>query len=158
VVDGGRELEVARQIAAGQTLYADMRWFYGPLAPYLNGALFRLFGVHAGVLMVAGAVSAALMAGVLYFLARCFAGRLAATVVATAFLYLCAFGHYYWNGIFNWVLPYSYAATYGMLSATTSLYLLVRHVQTRRARDLQLSVLCLALTALAKIEAFVPAA
>src|SRR5262249_1389503 len=101
---------------------------------------------------------AALMALVVYFLALRLSDRLAATVVATAFLYLCAFGHYYFNGIFNWVMPYTYSATYGMLAAAASLLLLVRHVQDGRRGDLWLSVACLVLAALCKVEAVVPAA
>jgi hypothetical protein len=71
--------------------------------------------------MVAGALRAAAMMLVLYRLAHRLGGRVAATAAATAFLHLCAFGHLYFKGIFNWVLPYTYAATYGMLAATTSL-------------------------------------
>src|ERR1041385_5087943 len=62
---------------------------------------------HAGVLMAAGIVSAGAMVLVLYALARRLAGGLAATAVGVAFLYLCAFGHYYFNHIFTWVLPYT---------------------------------------------------
>jgi hypothetical protein len=158
VIDGGRELEVARQLAEGQRLYADVRYYYGPLAPYLNAALFRIFGTDSGVLMGAGLVSAALMCALLYALGARLAGRLGATVAAAAFLYLCAFAHLYHAAIFNWVLPYAFPATYGMLAATASLYLLVRHVALGRRVDLALSVVCLGLAALAKLEAFLPAA
>ena len=158
VVDSGRELEVAKLVGQGALLYRDVRHYYGPLAPYLDGALFALFGVHAGVLMAAGVASAAAMAVLLYLLARRLSDRVTATVVATAFLYLCAFGHYYFNAIFTWVLPYTYSATYAMLAATASLYLLVRYVQEGRRRDLRLSVAALALAALGKPEVFAVAA
>jgi hypothetical protein len=158
VIDGGRELEVARQLAEGRTLYADVRYYYGPLAPYLNAALFRLFGAHADVLMAAGLVAAALMCALVYTLAVRVAGRLGATVTAVAFLYLCAFGHFSYAAIFNWVLPYACPATYGMLAATASLSLLARHIAGHRPLDLGLSVVCLGLAALAKLEALLPAA
>jgi hypothetical protein len=80
-----------------------------------------------------------------------------ATLVAAAFFYLCAFGHYLWNGIFTWVAPYTYSATYGMLAATASLLLLVRHAEDGRARDLHLSLVCLVLAGLGKLEPFVAA-
>jgi hypothetical protein len=158
VIDGGRELEVARQLAEGRTLYADVRYYYGPLAPYLNAALFRLFGTHGDVLMAAGLAAAALMCALVYALAVRVAGRLGATVAAVAFLYLCAFGHFSYAAIFNWVLPYACPASYGMLAATASLYLLARHIAGRRLLDLGLSVACLGLAALAKLEALLPAA
>lgn len=158
IVDCGRELEVARQLADGALLYGDVRYYYGPLAPYLDAALFRFFGVHADVLMAAGAVSAALMCGLLYTIGRRLAGPVAGTVAAVAFLYLGAFAHLYVNGIFNWVLPYNYSATYGMLAATACLWALVRWVEEERARDLWLAAAGLALAATAKLEPLVPAA
>jgi hypothetical protein len=156
VYDCGRELEVPRQLAAGRLLYADVRWYYGPLAPYLNAALYRLFGVRAGVLMAAGVVSAVAMSGIVYALARRLSTTLAATVAAVAFVGVCAFGHYYMNGAFTWALPYTYAATYGMLAAAASLLALVRYVQDGRPRDLDASVACLAVAVLSKVEATLP--
>ena len=158
VVDCGRELDVALQLAQGRLLYADVRYWYGPLAPYLNAGLFKLFGVNAEVLMAAGVAAAALMTWLLYRLARQFCGRLGASLAATAFVYLCAFGHLYLNGIFNFALPYSYGAVYGALSAVASLYFLIRHVKTHCLGHFALSLLCLALAALAKVEVFFAAA
>jgi hypothetical protein len=40
----------------------------------------------------------------------------------------CAFAHLSPPAIFNFVLPYTYSATYGILAATASLYFLLRHV------------------------------
>jgi hypothetical protein len=158
VVDCGRELDTALQLSQGRLLYVDVRCYYGPLAPYVNAALFRCFGVRAEVLMTAGAVSAALMTWLLYRLARQFTGRLAASLTATAFVYLCGFGHIYVAGIFNFVFPYAYAATYGMLLATASLLFLVRYSRKERPRDFVLAVAALALAALTKVEVLFPAA
>ena len=156
VIDSGRELEVARLLAHGGLLYRDARHYYGPVAPYVNGLLFALFGAHTSVLVAAGVASAAAMAELLRALGRRLLPTVAATAVAAAFLYLCAFGDYYFHNIFNWVLPYTYSATYGMLAATASLFLLVRHVADGRARDLHFSVACLVLAALGKIETTLP--
>ena len=156
-VDVGRELELPSQILAGRLLYGDLRFYYGPLGPYVNALLYRLFGVHLDVLVGAGLVSAALMTVVLYRLARQFVDRPMATVTAGGFLYLCAFAHLTPPSIFNFVLPYTYSATYGMLAASASLYFLLRHVATGRRRDHVLALGALVLAALAKIEALVPA-
>src|SRR5262249_13310957 len=56
--DGAHELELPRRMLDGERLYTDLRFYYGPLAPSLNAALYRLFGVHLDVLMAAGIVSA----------------------------------------------------------------------------------------------------
>jgi hypothetical protein len=76
--------------------------------------------------------------------------------VTVAFVYAFAFGHLSPNPSFNFVVPYAYSATYGMLVSTASLLFLIRHVQGERDRDLALSVLFLALAALTKLEALAP--
>src|SRR6516164_4296761 len=60
VIDGGHELEVPRRMVQGAALYRDFRWYWGPLAPWVDSGLYRLFGVHSDTLMWAGLVSAAL--------------------------------------------------------------------------------------------------
>lgn len=157
VVDTGRELDVPRRLLLGERLHADVRWYYGPLAPWVNTQLYRWFGVHVDVLSVAGLTSAALLATVIYLLARRFAGRLAATGATLAFLWLGAFGNVCGFAICNFVLPYTFAATYGMLAAAASLLLLVRHAQTGRGVDFAGSAALLAVAALAKLEPLAPA-
>ncbi|HVE65248.1 MAG TPA: hypothetical protein VNC59_01610 [Thermoanaerobaculia bacterium] len=43
-VDTGRELMVPARVAAGEALYRDVRFYYGPLAPYLAAGVDLLFG------------------------------------------------------------------------------------------------------------------
>jgi hypothetical protein len=156
IIDGGREFDLPRRLAEGEALYAHLRYYYGPLAPYANMALYRLGGVHANVLIGAGIASAALMCLVVYCLARRFMGPAASTLMGVVYLYTCAFAHLLDNPSFNFVIPYTYAATYGMLAAASSLLFLVRYAATNRALDLLLSTTCLALAALAKVEVLVP--
>jgi len=154
LVDCGRELDIARQMAEGKTLYDDLRYWYGPLAPWIDSTLFSLFGVHTGVLMAAGIVCAALTCVVLYRLTRCFASRLCSASVTVLFLYACAFGHLVANGIFNFVMPYAQSATYGILVCLASIYFLVRYLKKLQTRDLILSLLLLVVSALTKLELF----
>src|SRR5512133_2218513 len=93
IVDVGRELELPRRMLEGDRLYVDVRNLYGTFAPYLNMWLYRLFGVHADVLMFAGIASAALMCLALYLLALRFLERWSSTLVVVVFLYACAFAH-----------------------------------------------------------------
>jgi hypothetical protein len=157
-VDTGRELDLPRRLAEGQLLYRDARFYYGPLAPYVNALLYRLFGVHLDVLVWAGVASAALMAIALYRLARFFVPRWASAAVVVAFLYLCAFAHLYVGAIFNFVLPYTFAATYGIIAAAWSLVFLIDHVRSGSRAAFFLSAGCLALSALSKMETFAPVA
>jgi hypothetical protein len=155
-IDWGRELEVARELADGRVLYADVHYWYGPLVPYLNAGLFACFGAHTRVLQAAGLAAAALMTALVFALARRLGGGLAGAAVASAFVYCCAFGHYYVADIFNWATPYTYVATDGMLLATASLYALLRHLDDERSAWLGLSLACLAATLLTKLEAMLP--
>jgi len=152
IIDCGRELDTPRQILAGKTLYADIRYWYGPLAPYTNAVLYGLFGTRVGVLTTAGLVSAAITSLMVYRVLRLFAGRAAALATAVAFLYVNAFGHYYMLNVFNFVLPYAYPATYGAMLGLATIWFLLRHVRKGRRRDLFVSCGLLALAALTKVE------
>jgi len=152
IYDSGRELDTPRQLLAGKILYKDVRYWYGPLAPYTNAGLYRIFGVRLSTLTTAGIVSAALLAWLMYRLVRLFAGRAAATATAVAFLYICGFAEYYAFNHLNFALPYAYPATYGILLATASVHFLLRHTRHGRAADFLLSCLFLGLTSLCKVE------
>jgi hypothetical protein len=152
VTDCGRELDVALQLSQGRVLYADVRFWYGPLSPYVNAGLFRLFGASVGTLAAAGLVTGALLAAVGYRMARLFCGRLPATLLAVALLQVNVFVQLYPNNIFNFVMPYAFAATYGMLLALASVFFLLRHVQAGRMRDLWTATALLGLVALSKLE------
>jgi hypothetical protein len=157
MVDTGRELEWPRRILEGEWLYRDLRFIYGPLAPCLNAGLYALFGVRVEVLAVAGALTGLLMAWVVYLMARELTGRLGATAAAVTFVYACAFAYLDERAIFNFVLPHAFAATYGILAASASLLLVLRHLRSGAPRHLHLSLLCLGLSALAKVEVLFPA-
>ena len=49
--DSGRELAVASRVAAGEALYRDIGYPYGPLAPFLDGPALLLFGRRLDVLI-----------------------------------------------------------------------------------------------------------
>lgn len=146
------ELDVARQIGEGAVLYRDVRYFFGPLPPYLNALGYALFGVRAEVAMAAGVGAAALLCVLLYRTARLFLDRAASAGVTILFLYACAFAHLSTNGIFNFPLPYSCAATYGLASAFASVYFLLRFARKARPADASVSAVCLALAGLCRVE------
>ena len=58
LVDCGREMNQPLRLAAGQMLYSDVRHIYGPLSPYLNALLYRIFGPSLGVLYADGIFTA----------------------------------------------------------------------------------------------------
>jgi hypothetical protein len=151
-IDVGRELELPRQLLDGARLYQDVRTFYGPLAYWVNEALYGLLGVHADVLAGAGLVTAAAYALLAWWLVRALAGDGAAALAAAVVAEVCLFPHLYINPSFNFALPYAFPAIYGALALLGTTVGLVRHAQTGRAAPFLWSAVALALVALTKLE------
>jgi hypothetical protein len=119
--DCGREMYVPTVLSEGKTLYRDVWYLYGPLAPYWNSLLFRMFGLHLSVLYWAGSLSALGSAILLYLsgmrMSSALAGWTAGAVVLTQ-----SFQH----SLFSFPLPYSFASVYGCLTACALLWFLIR--------------------------------
>lgn len=145
VIDTGRELNVPARLAAGERLYDDVRYYYGPLGPYLNALLYRLFGVHTAVLVAAavGATGVGLLA--LYRLAR---SRLEPAAAATAVSATIVLAMFLPNGGCL-ALPYSWDTLYASVCGWWALSLAV--AANDRRRDTAIGLL-LALAALAKVD------
>jgi hypothetical protein len=152
IVDGGKELDVPRRLLEGAVLYRDVFWNWGPLAPWVNAGLYRLFGVHSDTLMWAGLVTAALACLGLYLLTRRFVGPFTSAWVAVAFLAVSAFAQRIPLGIFNFVAPFSFSATYGITLAIWSVLLLLHHARSGKPTPLVASAVLAGLVALTKLE------
>lgn len=118
--DYGREMIVPERLAAGDVIYRDVRYFYGPLSPYLHALGYRLFGPRLAVLYASGLVSSALLLVALYALGRRLGSRAAALLAA---LLVCADlmfipGH---TNSFSYPFPYAFAALHGLLLCTVAL-------------------------------------
>jgi hypothetical protein len=121
-IDSGREMYVPAEIVAGKRLYFDLWYPYGPLIPYWHAALFRIFGTHLGVLIGAGIAVVSAITFLLYSVSRVFLPVAWSFAAVFAFL-LQAFQ----VDLFNYVLPYSYAAAYGSMFSVLLLWLLLRN-------------------------------
>ena len=146
-IDTGRELYIPQAILAGKELYRDLMYPYGPLAPYLNAAIFYLFGAHLRVLYVWGIALVVVSAVLIYFIAREYLSRLGGLVISVAYLLLA-----FQPGLFNLVLPYSYAASYGSLFSLLFFYFLLRHLNTERNTFLSWAGILAGLATATKIE------
>ena len=158
IVDGGHELDVPRRLIEGATLYRDVSWNWGPLAPWVNTGLYRIFGVHADALMWAGVITAALATLGLYLLARRFVGPFTSSWVAIAFIAVSAFSRRGDIAIFNFVAPFNFSATYGVTLAIWSVLLLLRHARSGEPATLAGSAVLAGLVALTKVETAVAVA
>ncbi|HWP45428.1 MAG TPA: hypothetical protein VNO14_19470 [Blastocatellia bacterium] len=157
LVDCGREMNQPLRLAEGQMLYSDVRHIYGPLSPYLNAALYRVFEPSLYVLYGDGIVTAIIIIALVYWLSRQLLDRAAAAAAALSVMWLCAF-----KQAGNYILPYSYSALHGCALGLATLALVLRFAQlisshralsAPRACLLLLSAgVCAGLTLLAKTE------
>lgn len=109
IIDTGRDLYVSEQLSHGTRLYRDLRYQYPPLAPYLLALITSVIGRSLASFTAIGIAQAAAIAALLWASLRNVAGFAAAIF----FIALSFTGASTWGA--NFVFPYAYAATIGML-------------------------------------------
>lgn len=157
-VDFGRELYVPWQITQGKVLYRDIAYFNGPLSPYFNALMFRIFGLSLRTLMFA---NLALLAGLTWMIWRVirlisdeFTATTACVVLLTAFSFL-QLGNV---RNYNFVTPYSHEIAHGVILSFLGLICLMRFIDRRRAWIAGVTGIVLGLVFLTKVEVFLAAA
>jgi hypothetical protein len=120
-VDAGHELTVAAAIAEGGEPYRDIRYFYGPLGVYSLAGAFAVFGTGFTTAFAFGLCQAAAIVGVFYVLARQLLRPLPA-FLASAIVVAIGFS----GTAFNFVLPHTNSATFGILFTLLTLLALCR--------------------------------
>ena len=153
-IDFGQQLYVAWRIAEGDVLYRDLFYGYGPLASYLNGALFRLFGPGILVLALFNLLLIVVLTGCLYRLFTGIGNAESGFAAALVFLTVFALGHYHPMGNYNFVSPYVYDLTYGFILAVFCLERFRHFLETRRRSALVATGLLAGAVFLTKAEVF----
>jgi hypothetical protein len=120
-VDAGHELNVASSLASGGQPYGDIRYFYGPAGLYALGGAFALFGTSFGTAFAFGLLQAAAILAAFYVLARQLLSPLPA-FIATAIVAAIGFS----GTAFNFILPHTNSATFGLLFLLLMLLALAR--------------------------------
>ena len=146
-IDGGREMNTPLRLLRGELIYSDVYYLYGPLAPYLNAALYAVFGMHLNTLYGAGTVASLLVLLLVFNLGKTLTGFQAAVPTTWTVLVFCVFKR---NG--NYVFPYTYSAVYGTLLGLGALAAQIRYVDGRRSRALTLAGVLAGLAFICKLE------
>jgi hypothetical protein len=146
-VDSGREIYVAAALAQGKMLYRDVWYPYSPGAPYLNALLFWIFGIHITVAYLGGSLAGLAVALTLFRCALYIVSLPVAFVVGYIVL-IQSFG----PGIFNYPLPYSYAAVYGSVAACWFLLCAIRAAFDRTKASVFWAAVWSAVALLMKLE------
>ncbi|HST54963.1 MAG TPA: hypothetical protein VLJ42_03580 [Solirubrobacteraceae bacterium] len=120
-IDAGAELTTADLIKHGGLVYRDVRYYYGPLGVYSLALSFKLFGTSFTVAYAFGLAQAAAILTGFYALARHWLAPLSAGL-ASAVLLAIGFS----GTAFNFILPHTNSATFGVLGLLLMLLALTR--------------------------------
>jgi hypothetical protein len=126
LLDHGREMNLPARILAGEQLYSDVQFIYGPFAPHFNAMLYGVFGIHLSVLKTGGTVCAVLILLMIYWLARQLLSVWESALTAGLVLVICAL-----KSTANYIQPYAFAALYALVFALGSLVATVRYLHLR---------------------------
>jgi hypothetical protein len=119
IIDTGRDLYIPDQLTHGAKLYRDMRYQYPPLAPYLLAAITSVLGHSLLSYTIIGIGQSLIIGAGLWLTLRRAAGELAAFVATLFFIALSFTGASTWGA--NFVFPYAYGATLGMMFLVAAL-------------------------------------
>ncbi|MGA2507142.1 MAG: glycosyltransferase family 39 protein, partial [Chitinispirillaceae bacterium] len=128
IIDSYRDAWLAENLLKGKLLYKDLFCEYGFLPYYLLACVFKFFGSNGISMVFCGIAVTAAVSFFLYKTARLFFDEVVSGLAVFTFLTVFAFGNYQQTGIFNFILPYSIAATIFCLFCTASLYYLCRSI------------------------------
>lgn len=135
-IDTFRDMLLCREILGGHVPYRDIYYEYGFLVPYLLAGMGGVFGVHVLTFAAVGAGLTVILSVVIYRMAAMFLDRGVSAFTVLVFLFVFAFGFYQYHGIFNFILPYSFAAVFLVVFETSSLLWGLRFLAGGRRRDL----------------------
>lgn len=152
LVDYGRELYLPWRLAHGAVLYRDVDSLMGPLAPYVNAAVFRVAGASVTTLLAFDLVIMAALVGLLALYFRALVPTWTLVGILVVFQLLFGFAMPLGVGNGNYLTPYSHAATFGMLAAVGTMVAVTRYAARRDARWAVLAGLGLGLCFLTKPE------
>ena len=133
MIDCGHQLYVPWELSLGKVLYRDVAYIAGgPFSSYFHALLFRCFGVSLTTIMVANlCLLAAFIALLQYLLVRA-TDWLTASLSSVIVLSTFAFAQLGTDGSFNFICPYSYDATHGLMLSVATLACLWRWLSSGR--------------------------
>ncbi len=128
-VDYGAQVYVPWQISEGKVLYRDINYIYGPLASYIHGFLFTIFGSSIRLLMIFNLSLVALITFSIYQILKKVADGFTATWAGVAFLTVFAMAEFRGGGTFNYVCAYNYDLTHGAAISYFTLYMFLKYLE-----------------------------
>ncbi|MBF0176251.1 MAG: hypothetical protein HQL63_05305 [Magnetococcales bacterium] len=157
-MDFGRELYYPWQILHGKLLQKDLPQIYGPFSSYFNALWMAVGGEAVQTLFGVNLILAAMATGLILYLFSSWLGWLPACLASLTFMVMGVFPRIDpGKGSFDFVAPYSHAATHGFISILVILAALTHFFRKGQPGSLYVSSLFVGLCFLTKPEYFVAA-
>lgn len=135
-IDTGRELYIPLRILKGEVLYKDIFNIYGALSYQINAIAYLLLGAKINSLRILGTINFMLIISAVWFILKeLFNTKVSIfskmdlnnkenpfSICFLTFLNIA----YLSNGIFNYILPYAFAMTYGICFFLISLLFFIK--------------------------------
>jgi len=152
LIDTFRDPLVVLKIINGKVLYRDIFYEYGLFTPYFLTLICKIFGFHLNTFVGCGIVITLLTSWLLYKISRFFLDEIISGLVVFTFLFVFAFGFYCYNGIFNFILPYSFAAIFLVSFICLATYFFIRFIFEEKTVYLLFLSIALLFALLCRIE------
>lgn len=152
LIDFGNQLYIPWRITEGEILYRDLFYVFGILSPYLHAFIFKITGPGALYLSLFNIFLTLALTVLLYRMVHSLCGPWTATLGALLFVMVHALGHHRYLANFNFIQPYSYDLTHGILLAFIALAVFLEYIKIPTTRKLVAIGLLSGLTLLTKIE------
>lgn len=156
IIDIGRDIYIPLEISKGKILYSDIFYTNGPFPIYLHTLLYKLLGAHIHMPMICGIVITFLTALLLYKISRFFMGPICGSLIPLTFIFVCAFGNYVGLNNYNFIFPYTYTATYGILFSIAAFYYFIKFIYYKGPKNLIFYSIFTSLVLLCKIDIGMP--
>ncbi|MEO5370901.1 MAG: hypothetical protein H7833_12600 [Magnetococcus sp. DMHC-1] len=156
IMDFGRELYYPWQILHGKMLQRDLYQIYGPFSDYFNALIMAVAGETVNSLFGINLILAASATGMILYLFGSWLGWLPGVLATLAFMVTGVFPRVHDHaGSFNFIAPYSHAATHGFISALVALTALMHFIRRPNPVGLYLAATFVGINFLTKPEFFI---
>jgi hypothetical protein len=133
IVDFGNEPYLAWQLLHGRAMHRDLASLYGPLSPWINALWFSLFGPSLRTLALCNLALTAVLVIVVHRFCAAREDERTAGVATTVLLTSFVFAHHAEDAPnYNFIWPYSHAATHGSILLACGVLALGRAVLSDR--------------------------
>jgi hypothetical protein len=126
LIDAGYYLYNFWQLSEGKVLFRDITYYYGPFSPYLNAALFRVFGASLTTVILFNFLLVNATGLLIYKIFTAACDRMTGMLAALLFLTIFAFSQYVPIGNYNFIAPYKTEALHGTLATVLMIWLLFK--------------------------------